>query len=792
MIITAMARKSVTDLTRRKARAFFTVVTLAIAVASVGIFAVPSLMQQAMDRQIAATHLADLTVTMNPLAMTDAQLRAVARVPNVVALQPKSIFSTRIYIGDRRQKAVIIAVPAFDRQRADVIAMKSGATPSPGTLLTDSQNASKNKFAGERGAQVRVLAANGVLRSLPVSGVGQNLGGGQIVVGGGYAVFYATSKTVTALSGAPGYTMLAMRLRDSSRSAAERTAAAVRDQLRSVKGFSGFADYPEIRSAGDYPGKQVFGQVTSIMTLVTILALLSALVLLSNTMTTLIGEQTQEIAAMKAIGATRRQIRRIYRRTALLLGALGAVAGTALGIVLANTVVSFFGSRFYGISPGFHVDATMLAASLLVGVFGPALAAMPAIRRASRLPLADALSATGSAVGGQSALDRFLRRARFVPRSAQIGLRGAARRKRRTATTSVQVALAVGTLLAALALGTSVGNMTSGYFDQSRWDVWIQTYASKPFDASAQKKISSLPGVKEAQPLLTNNAQVAGTTTMLTGLARNPMYLPELVAGHWYTDTQARTNQPVAVVGRALADKAGVSVGDTIQVKTAAGTIPLRVVGTTTNLENQGAAIYLPLGTLQAALRTPGEVNSYWISTTSQDHATIDRITARVEDTLAAAGNQPTTIERYIQKRDSVAANASMTTSITVLGLLIVGISMVGLVNAVTMGVIERTREIGILRAVGARAKDVRRIFTVEGITVALIGWLIGIPLGFGMAHGLITLTSSVVKTDMPFVFPASNIAITLIGTILLALLVLIAPLRRAVHLKPGDAIRYG
>ena len=130
--------------------------------------------------------------------------------------------------------------------------------------------------------------------------------------------------------------MLAMRLRDSSRSAAERTAAAVGDQLRSVKGFSGFADYPEIRSAGDYPGKQVFGQVTSIMTLVTILALLSALVLLSNTMTTLIGEQTQEIAAMKAIGATRRQIRRIYRRTALLLGACGAVLGAGLGIVLAN------------------------------------------------------------------------------------------------------------------------------------------------------------------------------------------------------------------------------------------------------------------------------------------------------------------------------------------------------------------------------------------------------------------------------------------------------------------------
>ena len=127
MAATAMARKSLTDLTRRKARAFFTVLTLSIAGASIGIFAVPSLLQQAMDRQIASTRLADLTVTMNPLAISDAQLRAVARVPNVAAVQPKSVFSTRIYIGDRRQKGVIIAVPDYARQNTDVITVKSGS-----------------------------------------------------------------------------------------------------------------------------------------------------------------------------------------------------------------------------------------------------------------------------------------------------------------------------------------------------------------------------------------------------------------------------------------------------------------------------------------------------------------------------------------------------------------------------------------------------------------------------------------------------------------------------------------
>jgi putative ABC transport system permease protein len=790
MAASAMARKSVTDLTRRKARASFTVLTLAIAVASIGIFAVPSLLQQAMDREIASTRLADLTVTMNPLVMSDAQLRAVARVPNVTAVQPKSVFSSRVYSGARRQKAVIIAVPDYARQNTDTITVKSGSAPSTGTVLTDTQNATKDKFSGGAGAPVRVIAADGKVQTLRVSGQGRYLGGGQIVAEGGFAVFYTTPKTLTALTGSAGYTMLALRLHDTSRPAAERTAAAVEDRLRSVKGFTGFADYPEIRTAGDYPGKELFGQVTSIMTMITVLALLSALVLLSNTMTTLIGEQTQEIAAMKAIGATRRQIKRIYRRTALLLGALGAVLGAGLGIVLANLVVSFFGSRFYGISAGFHVDGTMLAISLAVGLIGPALAAMPAVRRASRLSVAEALSATGAAVGGQGVLDRGLRHVRFLPRSAQIGLRGSARRKRRTLGTAVQVGLAVGILLGALSLGKAVADMSTVFFDSVHYDIWAQTYASKPFDASAQKTITSIPGVREAQPLLTNNARVAGTTAQLYGLSERPMYTPDLVAGNWYSDAQARTGARVVVIGRALADKAHVGVGDRIRFKLAAGPVSLRVVGINSNAAGPGMVL-LPLGTLQSALRSPGQINNYWISTSTRDPATIDRITARVEDALAAGGNPATTMERHVQKRDAIAGNAGLTTSVTVLGLLIVAISLVGLVNAITMSVIERTREIGMLRCVGARAKDVRRIFTVEGLTVAILGWLIGIGLGWAMGHGLVSLTASLVKVDLAFVFPAANIAITLIGTVVLTLLVLLGPVRRATHLKPGDALRY-
>ena len=82
-------------------------------------------------------------------------------------------------------------------------------------------------------------------------------------------------------------------------------------------------------------------------------------------------------------------------------------------------------------------------------------------------------------------------------------------------------------------------------------------------------------------------------------------------------------------------------------------------------------------------------------------------------------------------------------------------------------------------------------IFATEGLTVALAGWLIGVPLGFGLAHAVVTLAENVFNEHLLFAFPALNIPIALIGTLVLALLVMQIPLRRAVQFRPGEALRY-
>ena len=791
MTFSAVARKSISDLTRRRGRAFFTVAALALAVASVSLFALPTLMSRAMNREIAADKLADVTVTVKPLSLSAVQITALGGLPNVVAFAPRTTFSTRVYVGARRQKAFLIGESTSSHQAVNAVTVTTGAPPAAGAVLTDVQNATYGRGVGGVGGSVPLYAGNGTVVSLPISGEGRNLTGAQLVAKEGVVTLYATAPTVAALSAMPGYTRLAFRLRNPSTAAARQTVSAIRSYLQTVPGFTGFSDLPEVRAPGDWPGKSSFNKITSILYVVTLLALLAALVLLSSTMSTLVSEQIPEIATMKAIGAGRGQIRRVFLRTAVLFGALGALAGPLLGILLSWGLTSYFASSLFAISAPFSVDVPVLVASLVLGVIGPAFAALAAVRRAARLPLAETLQGAGSVTGPEGRLDRLLRGARFLPRTAQIGLRGVARRRRRSIATMLQVALAVATLLAFLSLAASVGHTVNQSWNSYRYNIDAGSSLGQTLPPSAGRLIASVPGVAHVQPQLRNNVKLGGQEGEVWALPERPMYSFHLVSGRLLSVADQRTQARVLVVEQSIARASHARLGQHVTLTTASGPAPFTVIGIVSDQQNSGTVLYAPLSTMQSVLHTRGAVNEYWIQTTSANHHLIDQTNTRLEDAFAAHGLQMGTQVEYVGAENDRANYRGVTTAITVLGLLIVAISMVALINTITMVVLERIREIGILRCIGAHARDVRSIFAAEGVTVALGGWLIGVPLGFGLAHAVVALAENVFNEHVLFAFPVVNIPIALIGTLILALLVMQIPLHRAVRFTPGEALRY-
>ena len=138
-MLSAEHRLSVTDLSRRLARTIFTVLTLAIAVASISFFAVPTLIDKAMQDEVHAGRLADVTVSLRPVDLTEAQLAALAGLPNVAALEARSRVDVRVLIGERRAPARVIGVHDFAHQGVDIVRVESGSTPGPTECLPTSR-----------------------------------------------------------------------------------------------------------------------------------------------------------------------------------------------------------------------------------------------------------------------------------------------------------------------------------------------------------------------------------------------------------------------------------------------------------------------------------------------------------------------------------------------------------------------------------------------------------------------------------------------------------------------------
>jgi putative ABC transport system permease protein len=116
---------------------------------------------------------------------------------------------------------------------------------------------------------------------------------------------------------------------------------------------------------------------------------------------------------------------------------------------------------------------------------------------------------------------------------------------------------------------------------------------------------------------------------------------------------------------------------------------------------------------------------------------------------------------------------------------------MISLVNTLTINTLERTREFGVLRSIGARRRHLARMLRAEGMAIAALGWLAGVPIGYGIARLLIWMIGRAFDATFPVVFPLWSLLPVLALTLLVAVLVTRLPLRRLGRMSTGDALRY-
>jgi ABC-type lipoprotein release transport system permease subunit len=224
---------------------------------------------------------------------------------------------------------------------------------------------------------------------------------------------------------------------------------------------------------------------------------------------------------------------------------------------------------------------------------------------------------------------------------------------------------------------------------------------------------------------------------------------------------------------------------------TATGAHKFQVIGIDTAFTENGQFVYAPLETVRAVLQKGDAVNGFFIQTDSRDHGKIDATSRLVSDELEGLGYRADTTINYVAAEQNVAQNEALVGLFLMVSFVVVLIVLIGLMSTLVMNILDRTKEIGMLRCVGAQSKDVRRVFASEGLFLAFLGWILGLPLGYAVYQIMAVAMASGMKLTLPdkyaLVYVGWSFVFAMVGT----LIVIFFPIRRATTMKPGDAIRY-
>ena len=560
-----------------------------------------------------------------------------------------------------------------------------------------------------------------------------------------------------------------------------------------------------------------------------------------NTFSITVAQRTREFALLRTLGATGRQVLGSVLVEGLVLGVLGAVVGLGLGILLAQGLRELFDSLGLTLpSSGSVVATRTIVVSLLIGTLVTLASSLIPAVRATRVPpiaalregavlphgrgarfvtpvalglvvLAAALLGVGLfarlesgpalSLTGAGAIAAFVGVAllspRFVPRLAAVvawpmerlwGLtprlarENARRQPGRTAATAG--ALMVGVTLVAFAsiFAASARTTFRGAFDEGvRAPIVVQNANGfGSFTPEAARVIERVDGVEVVTPVRFTGTRVADDRRSVSGV--DPATFSRLYDAGPGSEAIARLGPGNAVISKELSDDLGIDAGETVDVVRAdrrpAVLDVLGVVDDDGYLTSQITVDTRSLDKLFGADRD----TLLFVGTTGEPEPVLAELERLARETFPAI--EPLSKADWLDEQ--VAQIDQLLTLIYALLALSVIVALFGIVNTLVLSITERTRELGMLRAIGTSRGQIRAMIRAEAVITALIGGVLGIAMGTGLA----LLVSRVIE-DFRLDIPVVSVLVLLVLAGLAGVLAAVLPARRAARLDVLRALAY-
>ncbi|MFN2170708.1 MAG: ABC transporter permease [Candidatus Promineifilaceae bacterium] len=789
-------QKVLADLWINKTRTLLVVASITVGVFAIGALSSNSvILSEDIGVSYASAQPANIEVVTDPF--DEDLVKTVENIPGVLDAEGRHMLTVRASLDGKSWQTLDI-VAAEDFREAKINLLTSGE----GTMVPEDRQLMVredilNSTGYHPGDELLVQLADGTIRRMPVVGaVGDQYAAGNFALP---PRGYVTLKTAEWLGGYEFFNRLYVRVEEGDNEAAIQ---AISNKVEDKVEESGRTVYRKnTNKTTEHPLEATVLAINGVLAAIGILIVFLSSSLIFNTLNALLTQHRRQIGVMKLIGGRSVQISGMYMALIFIYGLLAALIAVPLGVVAGYRLSTFLAQRLSIEIQGFRVAPIAILLQVLLAFAVPLIAGYFPVKRGSRTSVRRAISEENPAEQGvgEGFIDRLGMRLSWLSRPLLLSIRNTFRRKGRLALTLFTLTMAGAIFIAVFNVRDSINSFMDllGQYYLSDVMVTLNEPARKE---QVEHELEQIPGVERVESWGIARAEILDdadgiVTTLVLFLPPDDTELldPDLVAGRWLEPD----DEKVLVVADSIwSEYPDFQIGDTLRIEfSGRRDEEWPVVGIFRFVDNVGDNVlgYADYDTVSRLTNSAGKASTFRIVAQEQTLESQKALSQVVDQYLRERGYSINNVEAgKVTRQQQTQSMSIIVVFLLIMAVLTAVVGSIGLMGTMGMNVLERTREIGVMRAIGAVDREIVKSVVVEGLMIGLISFaaacVISIPISFILLR---IISEALVGTVMDLQITPAGFTIWLVTVVVLSMVASLWPARGASRLTIREVLAY-
>jgi putative ABC transport system permease protein len=803
-------RKVFHDLVDNWGRTLLVVASIAVGVFSIGVIAGA---YQIISNDMSASYAANKPANIE-LRMTNFEEEVLTSIRNqteVEDVEGRRVFNIRVRVPGVQKWTTLdmIAFEEFEQNKINLLTPVRGAT-QPGKREVLLEQDALDALNVDVGGLLEFQLPNGSTKTMPVTGIVKDTAAGAgDFLASPYA--YITLDTLQYLGEPRSYNRALVTVAEGGDDIfhIREVGAELKDKLEDDGHIVIRSRFSESQK---HPLAETVNAILGILLALGILIVFLSSSLIANTLSALLNQHLRHIGVIKLVGGQRGQVFRMYLTLIMAFGVLALLIAVPLGGQGAYALALFIASELNFNLLGYRIVPAALLVQVLVGLLIPLVAGLAPVVKGSRITVLQALSG-GLAEEEKKAKDSQTRVSWFdwmqvkatrllaargihVPRPFVISLRNTFRRKSRLALTLFTLTMGGAIFIAVFNVRVTLHDYIGQIGNYFVADVSLDF--DEPYRLrEIEQKVTSVSGIEHVEgwqfvsgDLLDEKGDVLENINIFGPPADSKLVDPLLVEGRWIRTGDVRK---FAVSEGVLKYFPDMKPGDSLHLKIEGRNEVWEVVGFFKFVDREGVLAYAPYEQVSKMNNLANRSYSFRVVTDRHDRPSQDAKAEELDSYLRNLGYKVRVAEAGRASLDTAVESLDvLVVFLLIMAILTAVVGSMGLTGTMSMNVLERTREIGIMRAIGADDRAVIRTVIAEGVVIGTISFVLAVLLSIPFTYLLSTIVSlAIFQSPIDVIFTVSGYAIWLGLVLLLSALASIMPARNAARLTIREVLAY-